>query len=196
MKRKYRIFIAINLPKEIKKKLSSYQKKWQGIPARWTKEDNLHITLEFLGYLTDEEIQTTCSVVKEVAERHSPFEISLNKVSYGPSNKSSLSNQGVGAKMIWVKGGNSKELSILKEDLQNSLSEGLGFNPEKRAFSPHITLARIKEWEWKKVDLEERPEINEDINLTFSVESIEVMESSLRKNGAEYSIFESHSLIQ
>lgn len=194
MKRKYRIFVAINLPKEIKKELSGYQKKWQGIPARWTKEDNMHITLEFLGYLTDEELGTTCSIVKEIAERHNSFTVNLNKILYWPVNKSSFSNQGVGAKMIWAKGENSKELSLLKQDLQKSLSGGLGFNPEKRVFSPHITLARIKEWEWKKIDLEERPEIAEDINLSFSVESIEVMESNLRSNGAEYSIFESHSL--
>ena len=44
-------------------------------------------------------------------------------------------------------------------------------------FIPHITLARILEMEFRKFDLDERPEINEDIDLVFTVESIEVMES-------------------
>ncbi|HEB01428.1 MAG TPA: WecB/TagA/CpsF family glycosyltransferase, partial [Candidatus Portnoybacteria bacterium] len=39
------IFVAINLPSEIKKKFLSFQQKWPDLPVRWTKEENLHITL-------------------------------------------------------------------------------------------------------------------------------------------------------
>jgi len=46
MKRR-RVFIAINLPGNIRKKLAEYQKKWPELPIRWTKQDNIHITLVF-----------------------------------------------------------------------------------------------------------------------------------------------------
>ncbi len=58
----------------------------------------------------------------------------------------------------------------------------------------HITLARIQEWEWKKIEPEERPEVNENIDFIFTVESIEVMESVFKKGGSKYTIIESHNL--
>ena len=60
-----------------------------------------------------------------------------------------------------------------------------------RGFVPHITLARINEWQWKSIEPEERPEVTEDIDLAFTVESIEVMESILRRGGPKYEILES-----
>ena len=49
-------FIAINLPEDIKEKLAEYQESWSELPIRWTKKENLHITLEFLGYLTEQKL--------------------------------------------------------------------------------------------------------------------------------------------
>jgi len=43
----HRIFIAINLPANLKKELSMAQNRWPELPARWTKPENLHITLLF-----------------------------------------------------------------------------------------------------------------------------------------------------
>ena len=184
---KRRIFIAINLPNNIKKQLGLYKDKWQDLPARWTSLNNLHITLEFLGDLTDEELGEVCVVVKEVAKRHGSFSINLDKVLYGPLGK-------IPPKMIWAIGEKLDELSDLKEDLQEFLLEKIAFRPGLKSFSPHITLARINEWEWKKIEPEERPEVNENIENVFTVESIEVMESVLKRGGPEYTIVESHSL--
>jgi 2'-5' RNA ligase len=188
MEKRHRIFIAINLPEEIKKQLFLYSEKWPELPAKWTNKDDLHITLEFLGDLTDVEIGDVCYAVKEVASRHKPFSINLNKVLYGPPKK-------IPPRMVWADGENSEELLDLKNDLQEYLLEKIAFRPEPgRTFIPHITLARISEWEFRKFDLEERPEINEDIDLVFFVESIEVMESELRREGPVYTILESHNL--
>jgi 2'-5' RNA ligase len=96
--------------------------------------------------------------------------------------------------MIWVEGEKSQEMANLQKDLENSLynsplkgvKEG-----EIRAYSPHITLGRIKTWEFKRVEPEERQGVNEEISLTFPVESIEVMESELKRGGPEYTILES-----
>ena len=213
MNKKHRIFIAINLPEDIKKELSKYQDKWSELPAKWTAKDNLHITLEFLGDLTDEELGEVCLVVKEVSQRHCAFSISLDSVSYGPPKKipprmvwaegSSITNfdlnkQGeeekIGNKSKLVMDKKSDEIVDLKEDLQEYLLERVSFRPESKSFSPHITLARINEWQWKKIEPEERPEVDENIDFVFTVESIEVMESELKKGGPQYTIIESHSL--
>jgi len=187
MQKKHRIFIAINLPEDIKKELFSYSEKWSELPAKWTIKDNLHITLEFLGDLTDEEIGEVCVSVKEIAEKHKSFSLDISQILYGPPKK-------LPPKMIWAEGEKSKELSALRQDLENSLTKSIRFIPENRTFAPHITLARIKEWEWKRIEPEERPEINEKVDLFFAVESIEVMESELKRGGPIYTILESHNL--
>jgi RNA 2',3'-cyclic 3'-phosphodiesterase len=188
MEKRHRIFIAINLPEEIKRELAKYQERFPELPAKWTAKDNLHITLEFLGDLTDVEIADACKAVAEVSKQHKSFSINLNKVLYGPPKK-------MPPRMVWADGESSNELADLKKDLQEYLLENIKFRPEpSHGFIPHITLARISEWAFRQIEPEERPEVAEDIDLTFSVESIEVMESELKRGGPVYTILESHNL--
>lgn len=220
MKKRHRIFIAINLPGDIKKFLSGYKKKWPKLPAKWTSAENLHITLVFLGDLTDTELGEVCMAVKEVTEKHNSLDIRLNRIGYGPDDKTlrhgsrqearlaSKEAAGQVPRFIWANGDKSKELSLLKKDLQDSLLQKVNFIPELRMFSPHVTLARISTFAWRQIEPEERPEINENIDLNFSVDSIEVMESELKKgqdarashkmgapvSGPQYTIIEYHQL--
>lgn len=194
MEKRHRVFIAINLPEEIKKELFSYSEKWPELPAKWTAKDNLHITLEFLGDLTDVEIARVCKITGEVATKHKSFSLNLNKILYGPPKKSP-------PRMVWAEGERSNELGELRQDLQECLfEEAASLAPDvrrpsgrrtSRDFSAHITLARIKEWEFKRIDLEERPDVNQEIDLFFAVESIEVMESQLKRGGPVYTVLES-----
>jgi len=180
----HRVFIAINLPENIKKELISYQEKWPELPVRWTKRENIHITLVFLGSVSDEDILEICKIAREVAERHSAFPINFKRICYGPPGK-------MPPRMVWAEGEKSRDLGGLQQDLENSISNINIGKSEKREYAPHLTLGRIKEWEFKKIEPEERPEIDFEINLSFEVNSIEVMESELRKGGPEYTILES-----
>lgn len=181
---KRRIFIAINLPEDIKKKLLDFQQKWEFLPVRWTKKDSLHLTLVFIGYVTDDQMFEICQITKKIAQKFEPFFIEFEKILYGPPGKS--------PRMIWFKGAVSDELSKIKNELENTLisSEGLGFfKVEKRAFSPHITLARMRMGEWQR--LNELPKIEQEFKVSVAVASIEVMESELKREGAEYTVLES-----
>jgi 2'-5' RNA ligase len=124
-----------------------------------------------------------------VALRNSSFLVNLKKIIYGPPKK-------MPPRMVWVEGEKSKEFTQLRNDLEKSLltSDKVHFSPEDRAFSPHITLGRIRSWEFRQIEPEERPEVNEEINLSFEVNSIEVMESQLKRGGAEYAVLESAPL--
>lgn len=185
--KKRRIFVAINFPNEIKRYLAGFQKKCSDLPARWTAGENLHITLVFLGYLKDVEVGEVCLAAKEVSQKHNSFSINLNKISYGPLGK-------LPPQMVLLNGQKSSELSILKKDLENFFAAVVRYKPENRSFNPHVTLARIKTMEWRQIEPEERQEIDEKINLNLPVESIEVMESVLKRTGPEYSIIESFQL--
>lgn len=164
---KHRIFIAINLPENIKKQLADYAGQWPDLPVRWTKEENLHITLEFLGYLTEDELMKVFENTKEFTQNHKSFTLTLNKICYGPPKK-------MPPRMIWVVGEKNKEIDLI----------------------PHITLGRIKMWEFREIEPEERPTIDENINLSFEVSSVEVMESVLKRGSPSYTILESFPLTE
>jgi len=187
MEKRHRIFLAINLPKEVKKELSKYQDKWKDLPAKWVIPDNLHITLIFLGDLTELELGEVCVTTKNIVEKYNSFNINLNKVSYGPNEK-------FPPKMVWVSGEVNKELVVLKNELENSLLQKINFRPEGRGFTPHVTLARISSFGFRSMEIEERPEVNENIDLVFTAESIDVMESVLKRGGPQYTIIESNQL--
>ena len=156
--KKHRIFVAINLPENIKGKLLSYKEKWPELPVKWTKKENLHITLFFLGNIFEKELMNVLKETQEFALKTSPFIVKLDKISYFPNKQR--------AKYIFATGGKY-----------------------------HITLGRIKPWEFRRIEEEDVPEISEDINLDFGVDSIEVMESFLKRSGPEYATLQSYKLI-
>jgi len=180
---KHRIFIAIDLPEDIKQELIAYQANWPELPVRWTKIENLHITLSFLGYLSDEEIAAVCEATKGVTQENKSFRLRLNRLLYGPEKK-------LPPRMIWVDVERSDVLAQLKDEVEKGLMEKIGFFPEKRYFSSHITLGRIRGWEWRRIEPENRPNVEQEISLEFQVDSIDVMESKLKRTGAEYIIIE------
>ena len=87
---RHRTFIAINFPEDIKKELLNYQSKWPELPIRWTKEENLHITLIFIGYASDEDTGEICKITKEVVSRYKSFLLNLIKSVTGPPKKCRL----------------------------------------------------------------------------------------------------------
>ncbi len=195
MQKRHRIFIAINLPSDIKRVLARQEQKFADLPATWTPEENLHITLVFLGNLTDIELGEVCVAAKEVAARHQSFEINLQHIGYGPDDKIPFDDtRGKPPKMLWAQGEKSKELSALKTDLQNAFLEKINFTPDIKIFAPHVTLARIGVFAWRTINPEERPEVAQDIDMLFSVESIDVMESEMKRGGPEYTVIESINL--
>ncbi len=193
---KHRIFIAINLPENIRNRLVREQeetkKLFESSPevVRWTKADNLHITLEFIGYVNNDDIMEIFNIAKRVTSKKAPFLVNLNKICYGPLDKKN-------PRMVWVIGEKSKEFASLRDDLEEALSlspenrQNLLAEGRERKFSPHITLGRIRQWEWKRIEPEERPIIDKEINMNFEANSVEVMESQLKRGGPEYTVLES-----
>jgi 2'-5' RNA ligase len=183
-----RIFISISLPKNIQESLVSYQdeisKSFTNFndfcPIKWTKKHNLHITLFFVGYVELNDLVGVFEIIERIAENHERFKVDLNNVSYGPKEKS--------PKMIWASGENSPELGELQSELEREL---LDVRQPENSLIPHITLGRIIQWQFNQIELEERPNVSKDISLSFPVNSIEIMESDLKKGGANYTILKS-----
>ena len=177
----HRVFIAINLPDEAKEKLLAYKTKWPEVPARWTTPENLHLSLAFLGNTSDQELKEVCESMQEVGERHKPFSININRIVYGPDAKR--------PRMIWAVGERSPQLLALQKDVEKTLEQ-----ESDQTFSPHLTLARLKAFELQRMEAEELPEVNEEISLSFDVNSLGVMESAVKRSGAEYTVVQSCKL--
>lgn len=184
----HRVFLAVNLPQEIKENLFSFREKWLNLPFKWTKKENLHLTLLFIGALNDNQLKETIFSAEEVSLRHSPFMIRFEKICFGPDKK-------LPPRFIWAQGEKSQELANLQSDLEESIYKNPAYKYKTKkvqSYKPHITLARIKQWEFRR--LEEIPSIEELIDLKFEVFSIDLMESYLKRDGAEYEILESFRL--
>jgi len=182
-----RLFLAINLPENIKNKLLIYQRQWEDLPARKVPKSNLHITLIFLGDTGNDQMYNTIKISEHIAKKHKPFKINLQRIILGPPNKP--------PRMIWVEGKRNQEIASLKNDLENALLNLENSNyikKETRAYKPHITLGRIKTGQWKK--LENPPKINKLFDFNVFVDSIELMQSNLKRTGAEYAVLESINL--
>jgi 2'-5' RNA ligase len=191
-----RVFVAVNLPDGIKQELSSVENEVQALfpqevregLIKWVPPKNLHITLLFLGNIDNKQVLALENVIREIAAGCAPFLIKLKKLSYGPPNQ-------MPPRLIWLDVEDNPSLKEIAETLKKKAGErGILKKNEKRGFLPHITLGRIKTWLWRRMEIEERPEIERDINLSFEVRSIEIMESILKRSGAEYSVLSSVKL--
>jgi 2'-5' RNA ligase len=181
---RHRVFLSISLTEKIKNRLSKYKENLSSLPAKWVKRDNLHITLIFLGDSNEKEIGYIGEALKKESSKHSPFNLFLNKISYFPENK-------IPPRMICATGESTKEILDLRKGIEKALLErGVHFPLEMKKFNPHVTLARIRAWDWRKIEPDERPEVTEDININLEVKSIELVESKLKRGGPEYTILE------
>ena len=154
MKRK--IYININLFDKTKRRLARGIEKWQNLPIKWTKEDNLCVTLFFLGYVDNEVVLDICQKVRSAVESLEIFDLEFEGIALMPSIEK--------AQSVWITGKSSEQLKVLQSTIEKKL--GI-FISEKKTFSPHITLGKIRKSKWEELAV--KPEINESIS--FAVET-------------------------
>ncbi|HIE41289.1 MAG TPA: RNA 2',3'-cyclic phosphodiesterase [Candidatus Aenigmarchaeota archaeon] len=176
-----RCFIAINLPNEIKKEIWKISKKIPEEGIKKVTEENLHITLKFLGEVDNNQIEKIKYNLKEI--KFNKFCVKLTGIGFFP-NKNFI-------RVVWVSVGEGKEeIKKLQKMIDEKLLR-LKFNKEK-IFEPHLTIARIKFLKNKEF-LKELEKIK--FNYTLEVESFELMHSILQKKGPIYKKIESFDLI-
>jgi 2'-5' RNA ligase len=174
-----KIFIGIDLPGEVKKRLMQKTSQWKELPVRWSREENLHLTLSFLGHVDDELLSEICEKVRSAVQEIDAFDVDMNKIELGPE-------PGKNAKMFWFSGEASDELKNLQEKIEKELGF---FGESKKVFRPHITLGRIKQYGWQR--LEEIPEISEEFHVSVPIESVEVIESTVIEGKRKFMVIES-----
>ncbi|MBV9074453.1 MAG: RNA 2',3'-cyclic phosphodiesterase [Acidobacteria bacterium] len=131
-----RLFVAIEIAADIREELVNYvsQVKPRLTDARWSGSEGLHITLKFLGNVQDE--KRTAIEAKLSAVQAARFQVSIAGVGLFPNERS--------PRVLWAGLTAPPDLSTLADAVEDAM-ESLGFERERRAYSPHITLARFKD---------------------------------------------------
>jgi len=169
-----RIFIGIDFGEGQKEAIRKVQDSLRNIAqGRFTRVQNLHLTLNFLGDVNEAKLSDVFRAVDEAAAEISSFSLSLGKLGQFPSGR---------RKIIWLGIDNSGELYKLYDRLSEKLSK-IGFRKEDRTYSPHLTLAREAKLE-KPLDMVDVSPLS-GIGMA-EVAEITVFESTSRSGVLEY----------
>jgi len=176
-----RVFVAIFPPPEIRKKtLVSARRLSSEDRVRWTRPENVHLTLKFLGDVRKETLDDLRAALGEACAGHAPFDVALAGLGAFPSTRR--------ARILWAGvGAGSNRLRSLATDIDAALAH-LGFEREKRPYVPHLTLGRVR-GRPASLDL---PSTTRE--LRFRVRHVELMESTLTAEGATYRTVEDFAL--
>ncbi len=177
-----RLFIAIDVPEEIKEKAERINQEIKALPGSFTFVDKeaMHITLNFIGEVDDSLAKNAIKALDEVS--FFPFEVALKGLSY-------FSPSFIRVIYIPVSEGNgelSRLFSIVGEALQNESVPYEHSNDEINQFKAHLTMARVKYIKEKKPLLDIIAHHSNDEFGKFKVESIALKQSTLTEKGPIY----------
>jgi 2'-5' RNA ligase len=183
-----RTFIAIPLNPEIRSEAGKLARKLLPLSRgiKWVKPQSMHLTLKFLGNITQEEVRKVFTAMDRLfVSLPPPLNLRSTNLGAFPNLKK--------PRVLWIglEGDGLPALLDLQQEVEESLAAE-GFPKEQRKFSPHLTLARVKygdnlERVMKGFSEYKFPEI------LLKVERLEIMRSDLKPTGAEYSVQKSYS---
>ncbi|MDD5040268.1 MAG: RNA 2',3'-cyclic phosphodiesterase [Patescibacteria group bacterium] len=178
-----RIFIAIPLPLEVRRKIEGIQNTLKTFdwPVRWEQPEKLHITLRFVGQINTEQLPRIQEIVHIIAKQTQPFTIQLRNFILFPNLET--------PRVLSIMLKHSQVLQDCQQKIAYKLdTEHIG-NEEKYPFSGHITICRLA-----PIPSNYRALTKIRFWSTFQAEHINVMQSVLKLHGSEYTVISSHSL--
>lgn len=173
-----RAFISINLNSVIFDQIAGLQKNLGRIVygIRWTKPENCHLTLKFLGEYPEENLSVLGKVLDPAAEKFSAFPLELGTIGYFPP-KGSLS-------ILWlgVKKGDSALLALEHEIDQALQKAAIPF--DHKGFVPHLTIGRAQRGQHVYLNTKTLPP--DSLFDILTVDAFYVMQSVLKPEGPVY----------
>jgi 2'-5' RNA ligase len=179
-----RAFIAITLSPEIYHQLdqvlAGLKHKLPGGSIRWIPAKNIHLTIKFLGDVSVSSQEMLTKALQAEASRHPSFDISVGELGVFPSLRR--------PHVVWVGVEAPPELTALQHGVEAEMAR-LGYAPEERPFSPHLTLGRVA----RNASPEETRLISDVLSKSkvgflgaFRVQSVHLYRSDLQPGGSVY----------
>jgi len=180
-----RSFIAIELPDGLRAELTQLQAalKLDKPPrVKWVDPYSIHLTLKFLGNVVIDRLGEITTTMEAAVQGISPFRLEVEGLGVFPNLRR--------VQVAWVGlGGEVNKLAQLQQRIESNLAR-LGFTPESRPSTPHLTLARLR----NGTSLDERQRFGQliastrfEVSCTIEVDAISLMRSQLTREGAIYS---------
>jgi RNA 2',3'-cyclic 3'-phosphodiesterase len=179
-----RVFLAIDLPNEIRKQLKELQRELRQLSttAKWVAPESIHITLKFMGEVPDKRIDEIDEALADLAWK--PFTINVHGVGFFPGARS--------PRVFWA-GMDAPTMQDLVEELDARM-EPLGFEKERRALRPHITLARAKTTRLEPSLVTSSTQYLERNFGSFTADRIYLVQSTLKPTGSVYNKLKEYPL--
>lgn len=178
-----RTFLAIDLNDAIRKQAQAVQTLLaaSGAAVRWVSPKNLHITLQFLGDVSDRDLAEVCRLVLKAVSKNESFRITVSGLGAFPNTRR--------PKVIWVGVDEGRDALLRLYSAIAAPLEAAGlYRPEDRPYTPHLTLGRVV----SDADGEHiATRITEHRCWTAGVTNVDevlILASELRRGGPEYSV--------
>jgi 2'-5' RNA ligase len=184
-----RLFVALEIPAAVRDNLAAQVEELRELCARvadkrprWVRPENLHVTLKFIGEVSPAKLDGIRGALSAIRS-DAPVDLKFRGLGFFPNENH--------PRVLWVGLEASANLSSLAVDIEGAL-ETQGIARERRAFTPHLTLARI-----------EPPGLHEELGATiqkngarefgsFQTREFHLIESKLKPAGAEYTTLASY----
>jgi 2'-5' RNA ligase len=155
-------------------------------PWRWVARSNVHITIKFLGETADETVPPLIDVVSGVCREIAPFDITLGGLGGFPNLKKPRV-------LFYETTSGARELAELARRIETVLQDELSIPMERRPFRAHATVARVKQPVAPALEarLQRAPPVDAG---SQRVQSVSLMKSELRREGAVYEVVKSIAL--
>jgi 2'-5' RNA ligase len=185
-----RCFIAIHLPHEVRNRISEYilQLREYSNDVRWVQAENIHLTLKFLGEIDSSRVDQVKQSLNPISDKFSPFILNVSGSGCFPGKKR--------PRVFWLgmEQGTENPLFGINRWIEDKL-EQLNFEKEKRRFSPHLTIGRVRARQ--QVDFSKLFSFMERtpfLPIEMTVSDISFTQSNLKPTGAEYQVIEKYPL--
>jgi len=184
-----RLFVALEIPPAVRDNLAAQVEELRELCSKvadkrphWVRRENLHVTLKFIGEVLPAKLEGIRGALSTIRP-DGPVDLNFRGLGFFPNEKH--------PRVLWAGVGVSASLSSLAENIDHAL-ETQGIARERRAFTPHLTLARI-----------EPPGLHEKLRAaihkngarefgSFQTREFHLIESKLKPTGAEYTILASY----
>ncbi|MBU1912010.1 MAG: RNA 2',3'-cyclic phosphodiesterase [Candidatus Omnitrophica bacterium] len=183
-----RAFIAVEIDSQTKQKISDLVSclKKTGPDAKWITEDQMHLTLKFLGNIGEDKVQKISEALSAISDSFKSLKIGFSNIGAFPN----LNHP----RVIWLGIDEGRgSLEILNGKIEASLEKS-GFARENREFNPHLTLARIR----SSKNISNLIKLIGEKNLTpvgeILIDKLSLFQSTLSPKGAVYTLILQKSL--
>lgn len=173
-----RLFVALEIPSGVQEHLATLIGELRAVDSRprWVRDENLHVTLEFIGEVPAERVDAIRDALATVRSSV-PVSLHFHGLGFFPNEKR--------PRVFWAAMGASPNLPQLARDVETAL-QTIGILREQREFSPHLTLARFNDARLSK-ELDAAIQARAGRNFgSFTTSEFHLYQSKLKRAGAEY----------